>query len=143
MKRIVTIIVVLLCVALLIAVRAFQEKLFYDPFLSYFEGAYLSGHIPDFSLSKLLLSLTFRFVLNALLSLAIIYLIFKSVSILKASIYIYILFFIVVTIAYILLIYYQLQYDYFLTFYVRRFLIQPLLLFILVPAFYYQKMIKR
>ena len=52
------IVLVLLLVLLLAAIRAYEDELFYDPFLSYFKADYLSLVVPKFDSFKLFLGLT-------------------------------------------------------------------------------------
>ena len=61
---------------LLVLVRAFESDLFYDPFIAYFENDFLQESIPFFSGRKLLIDMSFRYFLNAVISLAIIYVAF-------------------------------------------------------------------
>jgi len=124
---------------LLILIRLFEHELFYDPYLKFFNKEYLYIDSPRFELMKLLLATTLRFTMNTLISLLILYVFFKDKSIVKFSILIY-------TSAYILLmsmfIYFVInpkQEDYIIFFNIRRFLIQPIILLLLLPAFYYQR----
>lgn len=127
---------------ILVLIRAFEHNLFYDPFLNFFEHDYLSANIPDYNAAKLMLHIFFRYFINALVSLAIIYVAFENWNVVKLSAALYIVAFIVLSVLYYYLIKHQLKDDYVLTFYVRRFLIQPLFVLILLPAFYYQRKIK-
>ncbi|MFT7331378.1 MAG: exosortase F-associated protein, partial [Roseivirga sp.] len=65
-------------VSLLILVRYFGQKLFYDPFINYFESDYLTVVFPDFNMLKLYFYLTIRYVVNMIISLNIIFLIFRK-----------------------------------------------------------------
>ena len=68
--------------------------MFYDPFLNYFNGNYLLGAaLPEFSWFKMTLSLVFRYVLNAIISLAIIWVIFESKEYMKFSAVLYVVLF--------------------------------------------------
>lgn len=126
-------------VLLLILVRAFAPNIFYDPFILYFKSDFLTGSFPDYSTSKLLLSTLFRYSINMILSLMILYQLFQKKQLIIFSSKFY-------GIAFILLIsvyFYQLNTEfsngYLLSFYIRRLLIHPIFLLILIPAFYYQK----
>jgi exosortase F-associated protein len=134
------IVIITVLIFLLILVRVFESDMFYDPFLSYFKNDYLrEDYFPDFSWSMMVLSLGFRFLLNALISIAIIYAVFKDGSILRFSIIFYILAFLLLTVVYSILIINKFEGGYLPAFYVRRFLIQPLFVFLLIPGFIYQK----
>jgi exosortase F-associated protein len=134
------IVIITVLIFLLILVRVFESDMFYDPFLSYFKKDYLrEDYFPDFSWPMMILSLGFRFLLNALISISIIYAVFKDDSILRFSIIFYILAFLLLTVVYSILIINKFQAGYLTAFYVRRFLIQPLFVFLLIPGFLYQK----
>ncbi len=124
---------------MLILVRAFSKQLFYDPFISYFEDDYLYQNIPGFGSLKLFFHLFLRYLLNTIISLAIIYVAFQNKRLIKFSIKFYSIAFLVLAIVYYLLLRSGMNNGYLFTFYVRRFLIHPVFVLILLPAFYYQK----
>ncbi|MET2983973.1 exosortase F system-associated membrane protein [Aureibaculum conchae] len=128
---------------LLILVRAFQNQLFYDPFIHYFANDFLAKPIPEYSTLKLFASLFFRYLINALISLTIIYVIFRKKGLVRFSVKFYIAAFIFLGIVYFILLKMEMLDGYLLTFYVRRFLIHPVFVLILVPAFYYQQKLVR
>ncbi len=64
MHKIVTYILVGLLVLLLVLIRAFENVLFYDPYLTFFENDYLYIDSPRREVLKLVLSTTFRFVIE-------------------------------------------------------------------------------
>ena len=137
------IIAVVILVFLLIIVRIFQHDLFYDPFLLYFKNSYLNNtSIPELDWFKMTLFLFLRYSINTIISLLIIYTIFKKIDLIKFSISIYLISFLILTPIYYYYISIEFEGGYLAAFYVRRFLIQPLLLFLLVPAFFYQQKIQ-
>lgn len=127
----------LLLVFALALIRFFESKLFYDPFLSFFKSEFQNKLLPEYNPLKLYLNLSFRYFLNSIISLGIIYVLFQSKPILKLSLWLYLLFFVIL----IVLLFVEINFfkDYLLLFYTRRFLIQPLFLILFIPAFYYQK----
>ncbi len=134
---------ILIIVALffaLVLVRAFQNQLFYDPFIAYFKNGYLKDSIPVFSGSKLLLHLIFRYGLNTLISLLIIYMAFQNKDFLKFSIKFYLIAFVLFSITFFIILKGELTDGYLFAFYVRRFLIHPLFVLLLLPAFYYKQL---
>ncbi len=132
---------VALCVFGLIAVRAVENTVFYDPFIAYFKGDYQFTSVPEFRTGWLVLSTTFRYWLNSGLSIAIVYFLFSKKEIVKFSAKIFAVAWLVFTAIWLgMLISGELETLKMIFFYVRRFLIQPLLVFILVPAFYYQQL---
>ena len=72
---------------LLIAIRAFENTIFYDPFLVYFKSGYSNLPLPQTNPIKLFLSLGFRFYLNSMISLALLYVIFKDNKIINFLIF--------------------------------------------------------
>ena len=76
-------------VLLLILIRAFENTFFYDPFLNYFKSEYANLPFPEISVVKLFLSLGFRFYLNSVISLFLLYVIFNDGKMVKFSILLY------------------------------------------------------
>jgi exosortase F-associated protein len=134
---------ILLIIALffaLVMVRAFATTLFYDPFIQYFRNDYLYETIPVFSGSKLLINLFFRYGLNSIISLLIIYLAFQNRNFVLFSIKFYVLAFVILTITFFIILKGELAHGYLFAFYVRRFIVHPLFVLILLPAFYYKQL---
>ncbi len=123
----------------LILVRAFAKDLFYDPFIEYFQNDYLLKDFPPFRIPKLMLHYFFRYLLNAVISLAIIYVLFQKKSILKFSLFFYGFMFFILSISFLVALYYRVHHGYLLIFYLRRFIIHPLFVLLLIPAFYYNR----
>ena len=130
--------IIALLIALFGLIRIYENQLFYDPFLKYFK---LDNNLdlPKVDFFQLAFGLTFRYFLNTIISLAILYLIFLDLELTKFATLLYILFFIVLLCA----LYFVLETDQnpnrITLFYVRRFLIQPILLLLFIPAFFFQK----
>lgn len=126
-------------VFMLILIRFFEDFLFYDPYLTFFQNDYLYIDSPRREVLKLFGFTAFRYILNTLISLAILFLVFKDKSIVKFSGAIYGIAFVVLMVLYLYFVVNPRQEDYYLFFNVRRFLIQPIILILLLPAFYYHK----
>ncbi|MCE3075394.1 exosortase F system-associated membrane protein [Chryseobacterium gwangjuense] len=123
----------------LISVRMLEDKLFYDPFLTYFHEANKNISFPSFEWLKLIFGHLFRFVLNLLFSCLIIQCLFKNKEwTVQGAILIAMIFAITFPI-YLYCIYSQFEIGYLFSFYMRRFVIQPLALLLIVPLFYYRK----
>ena len=122
-------------------IRLFESEWFYDPFLSYFKGAYQSQAFPEFDGVKLFFNLFLRYLLNTSLSLGIIYVLFRDKEFLKVASFLYVIFFVLLIIAFFYIVNYS--DNSFVLFYIRRFLIQPLFLLLFVPAFYFQKSVDK
>ncbi|PTX41709.1 exosortase F-associated protein [Christiangramia gaetbulicola] len=129
-----------LLVLMLAAIRFFEQELFYDPLIQFFKSDYLLGIIPPMNMAKLMINLSLRFWLNTAISLAIIYISFRDLNILKFSAVLYAVLYVLATLVFIFLVLNIEREHYLALFYVRRFLIHPLFLLILLPAFYYYRL---
>ncbi|WP_323488793.1 exosortase F system-associated membrane protein [Flavobacterium sp. PL02] len=129
-------------VFLLVGIRAYENQLFYDPFLVYFERDYKELPLPEFNSIQLFLGLLFRYFLNTIISLGIIYVIFRETELVKFALVLYVLFFLILIIAFYCIVYFYGNHNNLILFYVRRFLIQPILILLFIPGFYYQKINK-
>lgn len=126
---------------LLILVRLFEAKLFYDPLLIFFKQDYLYNKVPDFEFGKLMLHAAYRFWMNTLISLLILYVAFKDKGIVKFSLVLYLIAFVILFSWMAWLVANATpESNYNILFYVRRFLIQPLFVLLLLPAFYYHRL---
>ena len=106
----------------LIGVRMVEESLFYDPFLNYFHAADKNAQFPDFEWTKLIFNYLFRFSLNLALSALIVHFIFKKKEWTMQAVVLMLLVFAIT-----------------FPIYMRRFVIQPLTLLLIIPLFYYRK----
>ncbi|MGB3607105.1 MAG: exosortase F system-associated protein [Psychroserpens sp.] len=140
MRSPITFMLLLALFGMLVIIRAFENELFYDPYLLFFKSDYLKMDFPNREILKLTLYTTLRYVLNMLISLGIIYLFFKDKSIVQFSLLIYGVAYVILVSFFLYFVIHPRQEDYYLFFNFRRFLIQPILLLLLVPAFYYYKL---
>jgi exosortase F-associated protein len=129
----------LFLVVLLVLVRAFENQLFYDPFLDFFKKDFAKLRLPSFNSTQLFLGLLFRYTLNTAISLGIIYILFKDVAMVKFAFVLYYFFFMILIVAFFYIVYFAHEHSNWILFYVRRFLIQPIFVLLFVPGFYYQK----
>lgn len=134
------ILIIAILFIMLILVRAFEMEMFYDPFIEYFKNDFLDQPIPVFSGSILVKDMFLRYALNTLISLAIIYFAFQNKNFIIFSIKFYIIAFIVLIITFFIILKGELLNGYLFAFYVRRFLIHPLFVLLLLPAFYYKQL---
>jgi exosortase F-associated protein len=130
---------IVLLIALFAVIRMFENQLFYDPFLDFFKSEFQLMPLPTFDGFQLFLSLFLRYLLNSIVSLAIIYVAFKEVELVKFSAVLYGFFFVILTIVFFSIIHFYGNTNNLLLFNIRRFLIQPIFVLLFVPAFYYQK----
>lgn len=140
MTNVVNIVGLLVLFGLLVLIRAFENELFYDPYLTFFKNDYLYIDNPRREVSKLVLFTALRYFLNSVISLGIIHLFFKDQSVVIFSALIYSVSFVILLAPFLYFVINPKQEDYYLFFNIRRFLIQPLLLMLLLPAFYYQQL---
>ena len=129
----------MLFILLLALVRAYEDNLFYDPFLNYYKSDYYNLPLPEIDTLQLFFGLFFRYFLNTLLSLAIIYALFKDIEAVKFASMLYFIFFVILIIGFFFVFFYIGETNKMALFYVRRFIIQPIFLLLFLPAFYYQK----
>ena len=129
----------MLFIILLVLIRAYEDILFYDPFLNYFKTDYYNLPLPEINNLQLFFGLLFRYFLNSSLSLSIIYVLFKDVEAVKFALTLYLIFFIILVGIFFFMLFYIDETNKMALFYVRRFIIQPLFLLLFLPALYYQK----
>ena len=101
MKRPLKYIIILVLVGLLVLIRFFENELFYDPYLQFFKSDYLSIDSPRREIFKLSLFTTLRYVLNTMISLGILYVFFKDKSIIRFSVYFYLIAYLVLLIPFL------------------------------------------
>lgn len=130
---------ILVLIFALILVRAFESILFYDPFLEFFHSEVQNKPLPEYHGIKLFLGLFSRYFINSTITILILYLLFKEISIVKLTAILLLGFFVILIVTLFVILNFSSQPDYLFVFYIRRFLIQPLFLILFVPAFFYQK----
>ena len=131
-------------VVLLVLVRLFEHQLFYDPLIDFYRyGGHLAMDVPQITFSKLLLNVSLRYWLNTIISLVILFVAFRDKNIVKFATLLFALLF-GISLATFSVLYFNLNAQNVMgLFYVRRFLIHPLFILILLPAFYYYRLKKR
>ena len=125
--------------ALLAMIRFFENELFYDPYLSFFQNDYLYVDNPRREVLRLTAFTTLRYIMNSVISLGILYVFFKDKNIVKFSGFVYAGAYILLLALFLYFVLNPRKEDYYLFFNLRRFLIQPIILLLLLPAFYYYK----
>ena len=122
----------------LVGVRMIEEQLFYDPFLQYFQEANKYSQ-PEFLWGKLIINYVFRFVLNLSFSMVVIHFLFNNTRWTIQGAVLMFLVFAVTLPVYLYCLYTEMEVGHLFTFYMRRFVIQPLILLLIIPLFYYRK----
>lgn len=140
MRKVFKIVAIIVLAGLLVLIRAYEDSIFYDPLLNFFKMDYKSQPLPEMDTFALQTGIVFRFLLNTLISFAILWVVFRDKEIIKLAAILYFLLFVVLFLAFSFIVFNSEGTDgHLVLFYVRRFLIQPLFLLILLPAFYFQK----
>jgi len=133
---------IVLIILALVGIRTFEDTLFYDPFLDYFQQEYAHLPFPKMHTIKLFFSLGFRYYLNSIASIALLYVLFKDKKFTKFSVLLYIILGSILMISFFFVLNFFGEESKMTLFYIRRFIIQPLFVILFIPAFYYQKRIK-
>lgn len=123
----------------LISVRVLEDTIFYDPFLDYFHEANKNIEFPAFEWGRLIAGQVFRFILNLFFSCLIIYGLFKNKEWTIQGAVMMIVVFAITFPIYLYCIHSKFEIGYLFSFYMRRFVIQPLIILLIVPMFYYRK----
>ncbi|HPF11048.1 MAG TPA: exosortase F system-associated protein [Flavobacteriaceae bacterium] len=137
MAKGVRVIGILLLVGVLVLVRAYAPVLFYDPLILFFKSAYATQPLLELDFWGLLWSVSLRFWLNSSISLVILWLWFQKRDVVRFSLLLYGLAFVLLLLAFVVLLQTSEAGGMQPLFYVRRFLIHPILLLLLVPGFYF------
>jgi exosortase F-associated protein len=122
----------------LVCIRIFEKSIFYDPLVDYFKGNFNAMPLPKMHQIKLFASLGFRYYLNSIISLGIIYLLFKNAKTTKFALLLYLVLGSVLLISFVFVLEFFGETNKMNLFYIRRFIIQPIFLILFVPAFFYQ-----
>ena len=125
----------------LIGIRMMESEIFYDPFLNYFHEANKQLTVPDFVWGKLIMHHIFRFILNIIFSAIILQAFFNNKKWTIQGLILMTLVFVITFVVYLYCLHTKLDVGYLFTFYMRRFVIQPLILLLIIPLFYYRKML--
>ena len=131
--------IVFLLLILLVGVRFYEHHLFDDGLLAFFQHDYLTQPLPQASVWSVLSVDVLRYIINAIISVVILKTLFNHPNLTQ---FLGIVYAVVLMILMVSFYYFYTHYvtgSYLGLFYVRRFLIQPLLLFILLPALYYSR----
>ena len=123
----------------LISVRFLEDKIFYDPFLEFFKADYKVAQVPDFIWGKLMLSHFFRFSLNLIFSAIVVHFMFLNKKWTIQAVFLMAVAFLFFFPIYLWCLYSKMEIGYLFTFSVRRFVIQPIILLLIIPIFYYRK----
>ena len=80
---------ILLLFSFLVAIRACENTIFYDPLIAYFKRNYMQTPLPKLNVIKLFFSMGFRFYLNSIISIGLLKLLFDDSKVVKFSIFLF------------------------------------------------------
>lgn len=143
MKKKYRLLIVVFLIAVLVIIRMYGSFIFYDPFINYFKGAYLTDQFPEFDTSFLFINIGIRYLMNSIISIAVIYTIFLNKGELKFLLKFYLIGFFILSFFYYFHLKTEFNNGYLVAFYTRRILIHPIFLLVLLPTFYYQRILKK
>jgi len=123
----------------LVLIRFYEHELFSDPLLEFYSSEFSYAQAPEFDVMQVLGSTSLRYLLNSIISIAIIGIAFPYRKTLLFSMVFYALAYLILTLLFCFFISDMERENFHTIFYIRRFLIQPIFVLVLLPAFYYQK----
>lgn len=129
---------VLLGIGGLIFVRMNEDVIFYDPFLQFFKLEAKPELFPAFDWKMLLESHLLRFFLNLIFSLLIIEFLFLRTKWTFQAMILLLSAQLLFSLIYGVLLQTEFSASYLFSFYVRRFVIQPVILLFIVPLYYFR-----
>ena len=135
--RLLSWVAIVLLVLLLVGVRFFETTLFAEPLYDYFHADFHLLALPTGKAGVILAITTLRYLVNTVLSLGILWFIYKKRAFIIASLWVYLFAFVILLITMAMCLFSDGESAKMILFYARRFLIHPILLFILVAGFYY------
>jgi len=124
-------------IALLVAVRFFEEIIFYDPLNDYFHGDFQALPLPVMDLTLLMFSNSLRYLINGVLSIGILWMLFKSAAYIKAGLWVYLFAFLLLNVLFLMVLQWETDLSKMILFYTRRFILHPILLFVLIAGGYF------
>ncbi|MCW8981162.1 MAG: exosortase F system-associated protein, partial [Altibacter sp.] len=104
MSKPVKIILLVLLVGLLVLIRMFEDQLFYGVLMDFFKTTHSTDPLPSYDLGKLLGSISLRFGMNTVLSLGILWVLFRELAIVRLSVILYAILYVVAMTLFLLLI---------------------------------------
>lgn len=119
-------------------VYVFQHKLFFDPFMEINYVALVDDY-PEFSKSHYIFSKLFRFILNDGFAMLLIYGLFGGGKYVKFAALVLLFGLVVMLPAYLLMVLVFPEHTFGFTNHLHRLVLNPVLMMLLIPAFYAQK----
>ena len=123
----------------IIGIRWFEKNFFDDGLINFFEFSYLTEPLPVSDFINIWEIDSIRFWLNSFFSIGILRLLFDDIKLIKFLFGLYFTSYLLISFVFFIAWTHYEPGNYLYLFYIRRFLIQPLLLFILLPALLYHQ----
>ncbi|MGY5354776.1 exosortase F system-associated membrane protein [Wenyingzhuangia sp. IMCC45467] len=136
MKRWMRFVLVVLLFLVLILIRGYEAILFYDPLDHYFQNDYLYLPLPEIDNKRLFISYFFRYLINSIISFAILKIAFPHRSFIRTIAFFYALAFVLLSSVLFSLMAFKIDVGYLFPFYIRRFIIHPVFVIVLLPFIY-------
>ncbi len=137
-NKVLSAVIIGLCLLGILLVRAFEQQWFYDPFTAFFKSEYMGRPLPEYDSFRLLGAYGLRFAVNSTLSLLILYALFRDNRLIRFFGLLYVVCFAVFSIGFFAVVSMD-EPPPMLVFYLRRFLIHPVLLLVFAAAVFYQR----
>jgi exosortase F-associated protein len=137
LNKTITVVLIVLSLLGLASMRYLEKYFFYDPFLYYYKSIFQLQPLPDLDKGLYLISTASRYCINLFFTVFIIWLLYKSKEFVKATLWVHLFSFIILVTVFFILVILDDEWVKMTLFYIRWFLIHPILLFILVPSFYF------
>jgi exosortase F-associated protein len=123
----------------LVLIRFYEHELFSDLLLEFYSSEFSYAQAPEFDVTQVLGSTSWRYLLNSIISIVIIGIAFPYRKTILFAMVFYVLAYLILTLLFWFFISDMKRENFLTIFYIRRFLIQPIFVLVLLPAFYYQK----
>lgn len=122
----------------LVLVYVFQRDLFFDPFENLIIDPQ-NPQLPEFNKARYVFSKIFRFLLNDFFSLLVIWGLFGNKSYLRFAVIVFLFGFLILLPMYLVGALFFFADTFFILNHLHRIVLNPVLMMLLIPAFYYQQ----
>lgn len=114
--------------------RKFSSSL-YEPFEYFYDSGGLAGFPKEFDSVLYLGSISLKFLINMLLSVACVYFFFKDVGIARKAALVFVWVGLILIPMYFAMVHFEFPFGHLFAFYIRRIIIYPILLIVLLAGF--------
>ena len=128
---------VLLGLTGLVVVRFYEQSWFYDPLIDFFRSDHKVMELPELAFGRLMWNTFLRYVINTSFSILILWSVFQRREVVQFALMLFVIGALILLPLLGILLELEGEGGHMTLFYVRRFLIQPIGLFVMLPAFYF------